>query len=445
MIKKDTSLPEVKHHMQNTLVTSEEPSLSYHAPKKLFEDKILDNRLIFGDNLLALKALEQEFAGKIKCIYIDPPYNTGNNFEHYNDKKERSLWLNEIKQRITILWGMLTEDGVLAVQIDDKEYARLYLVLCEVCGEKNLKTIVVKMSEPSGIKMASAKHQGVIPKLKEYLILCKKDGVRGFNMEKVANGKVSRRYNLYLEHITKEDKALMDNLLKETVSDSDIELLDAMAKKIKITYVAKKLKELNISAQDKPKWLLENAWRICLGAGSSTVLSLARAKQKYRNQNVFFVKSKKQIAYMVDSSFSTEVKKPRVQLIFAEDNLATHPCDLWTDIKTTGLGGEGVVDFKNGKKPEFLLKRIIGMCTKEGDIVLDCYAGSGTTGAVAHKMGRRWVMVELGEHCHTHIIPRLKKVIDGTDLGGISKAVNWQGDGGFRYYKLADTATQNTP
>ena len=141
--------------------------------------------------------------------------------------------------------------------------------------------------------------------------------------------------------------------------------------------------------------------------------------------------------YLVKSDYQPTSKQPRVQLLFADSNLMIHPGDLWTDIKTTGLEAEGGVSFKNGKKPESLIKRIIGMSTNEGDWVLDSFAGSGTTGAVAHKMGRRWIMIELGEHCHTHIIPRMKRVIDGTDQGGISKAVNWQGGGGFRYYKLA--------
>ena len=111
--------------------------------------------------------------------------------------------------------------------------------------------------------------------------------------------------------------------------------------------------------------------------------------------------------------------------------------NIWNDISYLSLGHEGGVDFKNGKKPESLIKRILEIATDEGDIVLDSFAGSGTTGAVAHKMGRRWIMVELGEHCHTHIIPRMKKVIAGTDQGGISKDVNWKGGGGFRYYRLA--------
>ena len=146
---------------------------------------------------------------------------------------------------------------------------------------------------------------------------------------------------------------------------------------------------------------------------------------------------------MVRGTFSTESAKPRLQLIFADDNLTTHPGDLWTDFKTTGLDGEGGVDFKNGKKPEALVARIIRMSTRPGDIVLDSCAGSGTTGAVAHKLRRRWIMVELGEHCHTHIIPRLRGVIEGKDQGGISKEAGWKGGGGFRYYRLAPSLIIN--
>jgi adenine-specific DNA-methyltransferase len=116
---------------------------------------------------------------------------------------------------------------------------------------------------------------------------------------------------------------------------------------------------------------------------------------------------------------------------------------LWDDILSNNLHNEGGVEFPKGKKPEALIKRCFDLATKPGDIVLDSFAGSGTTGAVAHKMGRRWIMVELGEHCHTHIIPRLRKVIDGTDQGGISKTVNWQGGGGFRYYRLAPSLIVN--
>jgi adenine-specific DNA-methyltransferase len=141
--------------------------------------------------------------------------------------------------------------------------------------------------------------------------------------------------------------------------------------------------------------------------------------------------------YVMKVDYNPSSAQPRIRLLFADDYLTVHPGDYWQDIKTTGLGDEGGVDFTNGKKPEALIKRVVGMATQPGDWVLDSFAGSGTTGAVAHKMGRRWIMVELGEHCYTHILPRLQKVIDGTDQGGISKAVGWKGGGGFRYFRLA--------
>ena len=416
----------------------EDPTKSYHAKHRVSENDLFDNRLIFGDNLLALKALEQDFTGKVKCIYIDPPYNINAAGVPYEDNIEHSLWLSLMRDRIELLWKLLTPNGTLAIQIDDGEFARLYLILCEICPEKNIKVICVKMSEPSGLKMGSVKRLGTIPKLKEYIIICKKNGAVGFDLDRIPKGTWDTEYNIFLEGLTKENR----NFISETIerddsTEEDINALDAIAKKITLVSVALVTKELKISDKEKDSWLFENSWRICQCATSSSVLVLAKEKRKANQNQVFFVKSAKGIIYMVRSGFSEESAKPRIQLIFADDNLAVHPGDLWTDIKTTGLDGEGGIDFKNGKKPEALIRRIIKMASSPGDLVLDSFGGSGTTGAVAHKMGRRWIMVELGEHCHTHIIPRLQKVIDGTDKGGVTETTGWQGGGGFRYYSLA--------
>ena len=176
----------------------EEPERSYHAPHRVTASDIFDNRLIFGDNLLALKALEQEFSGKIKCIYIDPPYNTGSAFEHYDDSLEHSLWLSLMKSRLELLWKLLRSDGLLAVQIDDNEFARLFLLMAEVCGERNLKVIIVKMAEPTGVKMAQVIKTGSIPKLKEYIILAGKSGVRGLNVERIPKENWDNEYRICL-------------------------------------------------------------------------------------------------------------------------------------------------------------------------------------------------------------------------------------------------------
>ena len=141
--------------------------------------------------------------------------------------------------------------------------------------------------------------------------------------------------------------------------------------------------------------------------------------------------------YVIKKDYNPEAAQPRIKLLFADDYLTIHPGDFWQDIKTTGLDNEGGVDFRKGKKPEALIRRIIDMASNEGDWVLDSFAGSGTTGAVAHKMNRRWIMVELANHCFSHTIPRLKKVIDGDDAQGITKSVDWKGGGGFKFYELA--------
>lgn len=139
---------------------------------------------------------------------------------------------------------------------------------------------------------------------------------------------------------------------------------------------------------------------------------------------------------MVRGNYSRDSKKPRIQLIFAEDNLSTHPGDLWLDIRTTGLEAEGKVAFKNGKKPEQLVRRVIAMATEPGDLVMDAFAGSGTTPAVAQKMGRRWIAIERGEQATSHCVPRLSRVVDGNDPIGVTELEGWQGGGGFRFYRL---------
>jgi adenine-specific DNA-methyltransferase len=418
----------------------EDPGKSYHAPYWVTENDIFDNRLIFGDNLLALKTLEQEFTGKIKCIYIDPPYNTGSAFEHYDDALEHSLWLSLMKIRLELLWKLLRSDGLLAVQIDDNEFARLFLLMAEVCGEPNLKVIVVKMAEPTGVKMAQVIKTGGIPKLKEYVILAGKSGIRGLNVERVPKENWDDEYRIVLGNTDQEEllelKAIIEN---EHRSASEVQRADAICTKFTFETadaVCRRETDSNVTET----WLQDNAWRIVRTVATTDgAKRLADTKRRIVEQSAsaFIIETPQKKLYVIKTAYNPSSAQPRIRLLFADDYLTVHPGDFWQDIKTTGLGDEGGVDFTNGKKPEALIKRIIGMSTQPGDWVLDSFAGSGTTGAVAHKMGRHWIMVELGEHCHTHIIPRLKKVIDGTDKGGVTEAVGWKGGGGFRYFRLA--------
>ena len=208
-----------------------EPRVLVEDPELSYGDKNTENMIIHGDNLLALKALEQDYSGKVKCIYIDPPYNTGNAFEHYDDGLEHSIWLSLMKRRLELLWKLLDQkDGYLAVQIDDNEFARLYMLMIEICGERNLKTIAVKMSEASGLKMGSVKKSGRIPKLKEFIIIAKKDGIRNLYLDPIPKDQWDTEYDIFLENFTKEDKELIDNCkAQEIITDKDIVLLDDIA------------------------------------------------------------------------------------------------------------------------------------------------------------------------------------------------------------------------
>ena len=181
-------------------------------PRILIEDKEksnikndpnTENMLIHGDNLIALKAIENKYAGQIKCIYIDPPYNIAAANPYYDDNLENSEWLNLIRPRIEILWNLLSEDGLLAVQIDDEQFARLFLLMTEICGQSNMKIVCVKMSEATGVKMASVNRAKSIAKLKEFIILGKKDGIRNLYIEKIPKDKWDEEYKIWVEGVTK--------------------------------------------------------------------------------------------------------------------------------------------------------------------------------------------------------------------------------------------------
>lgn len=418
-----------------------EPRILLHDPSKDYGDPNATNMLIHGDNLLALKALEQQFSGQVKCIYIDPPYNTGSAFEQYDDNLEHSIWLNLMRERINILWNLLTKDGLLAIQIDDNEFAHLFLLMCEICGTRNLKTICVKMSEPTGVKMASVNKSGSIPKLKEYIILAKKNGIKDLNLEKIPKSGWDSEYKTYCSNISDEELENIKEILSDdNRTDADIAYVDSVVKNIEFCNIKEAAKRFGKIADET--WCFKNANRIVQFAtltGGARDIAITKKNSYQVIPSVFSIETGQKKMYLIRGEFNTETKLSRCKLLFADQYLTVNPGDLWTDIKTTGLDNEGTVDFKNGKKPERLIYRIIRMNTNPGDIVLDSFLGSGTTSAVAHKMGRKWIGIELGEQCYTHCMTRLNNVIDNNDPGGISGIVNWQGGGGYKFYELAPT------
>ncbi len=234
------------------------------------------------------------------------------------------------------------------------------------------------MSESSGLKMGSVKKYGTIPKLKEYVVLCSKTGIQGMKFDGIPKDKWDSEYNIFLKGLTKSSRQIIGEAISTSNSHISIDELDKISVNIQLRSVSDAFKETGLPADQKFSWCFENAWRICRCATSASVLKLAKEKKKINTNAVFFVRTESGLTYFVRSRFSDTSSKPRVQLIFADDNATIHPGDLWTDIRTTGLDGEGGVSFKNGKKPLKLLMRLLKSKTGDGDLVMDFYSGSGS-------------------------------------------------------------------
>ena len=380
----------------------EDPEKSYHARQRVTENDIFDNRLIFGDNLLALKALEQEFAGKLRCVFIDPPYNTGSAFEHYDDGIEHSLWLSLIRDRIEIIRRLLSEDGSLWITIDDNEAHYLKVLCDEVFGRPNFvgNAIWEKSDSPRmDANLFSTRH--------DHLLVFAKDITRVLWNRLILN-EVPAHYNRTDEsgriYYTKPLRAMGGQGETRTARPT-----------LFYPMIAPDGTEVYPKLQDGT----DGAWR------------WRREKVAEDADLIVWVNGRNGWTpyYKI---FAPKTQTMPVETIWPHTEVGSN--------RTSKAEAKALlpdeITFAT-PKPEALLRRILSIATCPGDIVLDSFAGSGTTGAVAHKMSRRWIMVELGEHCHTHIIPRLRKVIDGEDPGGVTKATNWEGGGGFRYYHLA--------
>jgi len=369
----------------------EVPERSYRASRPARKADIFDNRLIFGDNLLALKALESEFAGKVKCIFIDPPYNTGSAFEHYDDGVEHSIWLSLMRDRLEILQHLLSKDGSIWVTIDDNEAHYLKVLMDEIFGRSNFIANIVWQ------KRTSRENRAAIGSANDHVLIYSPAGPQGW----------------------KNVRNRLDDEGGYSNPDND---------------PRGSWRSIPFSAQG---YRANQMYDIETSSGA--IVKPPNGRCWGATEPVFKAYKEEGRVYFPNDGAG----RPRIKQYKGEES-GLVPMTWW-DAAFAGdnqsakkeilkLFGE---DIFGTPKPELLLKNIIQIATNPGDLVLDSFAGSGTTGAVAHKMGRRWIMVELGEHCHTHIIPRLKKVVDGQDPGGITGAVDWKGGGGFRYFRLA--------
>ena len=373
----------------------EDPAKSYHAKHRVTESDIFDNRLIFGDNLLALKALEQEFAGKVKCVFIDPPYNTGSAFTHYDDGLEHSIWLGLMRDRLEIIRRLLSDDGSLWITIDDNEAHYLKVLCDEVFGRANFvcNAIWEKADSPrNSARQFSSDHDHLLVYSKGPDWIPKKLA-RTDEANAIYENPDNDPRGPWLPGDPYANKPYSKGQYTIT-GPTGREFSPPVGRFWRIS--EEKLREL------------DNDGRVWWGPTGNARPSIKRYLSEVGDLVPRTLWSK-------DDVGSNRTSKNEMRALFPGDESFGTP------------------------KPERLLKRVLEIATNPGDLVLDSFAGSGTTGAVAHKMGRRWIMVELGEHCHTHIIPRLKKVIDGEDKGGVTESTGWQGGGGFRYYRLAPT------
>lgn len=407
----------------------EDTELSYHAKHRVTNKDIFDNRLIFGDNLLALKALEQEFTGKIKCIYIDPPFNTQQAFEHYDDGLEHSVWLSLMRDRIEILHRLLEPSGSFFIHIDDNELGYLITITDDIFGRNNrISVVTFKQSSASGPKTINP---GMVTTT-NFILYYVKDKTK-WNPNKVFTP-TSRddRYSKIIAN--KNDKyeewkiigikeAFLETHNLKTWNDAKAKYTDRIEEKLS-DFVLKNSNCVVRTARVAPKDVNEIA-REALKRSIEKAGTIQKSERTDRD-DYYFLNGEQLIFY-----------ENKTKIIDGILSTAAPLTNLWDDILSNNLHNEGGVHFPNGKKPEALIKRCIELSSTPGDFILDSFAGSGTVGAVAHKMGRRWIMVELGEHCHSHIIPRMKRLINGEDESGITSAVNWKGGGGFRYYRLA--------
>jgi adenine-specific DNA-methyltransferase len=374
----------------------EEPARSYHAPHRVSDVDRFDNRLIFGDNLLALKALEQEFTGQVKCIFIDPPYNTGSAFTHYDDGLEHSLWLSLMRDRLELLRRLLSDDGSLWITIDDNEAHYLKVLCDETFGRANFVANVVwqKRTSPDMRSDLGAGH--------DHVLVISKD-VEKFRRTINKHQKTAKQIKKYKNP---------DNDPRGPWVSSD--------------YTAQGFRPNQMYAITTPGGRLipsppqgtcwKNIEPVFLQLRADNRIWFGRNGNGIPRRKTYLNESREQTSWTWwpnDEAGHNQEAKKEVNKLFGQEDTFDTP------------------------KPERLVHRILELATNAGDLVLDSFAGSGTTGAVAHKMGRRWIMVELGEHCHTHIIPRLRKVIDGADPGGVTATTGWQGGGGFRYFRLA--------
>lgn len=412
-----------------------EPRIFILNESRCYGDKNTKNVLIHGDNLLALRALEADYTGKIKCVYIDPPYNTGSAFENYDDGIEHSLWLSLMSDRLKIIKKLLSDDGIIFVQIDDNEQAYLKVLMDEIFGRSNfVNCIAIKMSPSSGVKRRFQNIKFI--KNKEFILVYKKNNISIKPIyDEMKNYDVN--YTIYFDgyqFCNLNEKLAEINSLYSNINTNQYLLFPDIKKFILNN------KDNIYRRHGHSKWVNGNI--------NDENLIFTKCEDyipRSRIWKVFNPSNSEEFELIMNTKSGYERLEPLSWKIM-NNKLTILRGDFWDGYESDmgNVSKEGVIEtaaFGEGQKPERLLKDIIESVTEEGDIVLDSFLGSGTTCAVAQKLNRNWIGIELGSQCYTHCIPRLNNIINGKDNTGISKNVDLSNmrDKGYKFYELAPT------
>jgi len=369
-----------------------------------------DNLIIKGNNLLALHSLEKRFAGKVKTIYIDPPYNTGNDSFGYNDRFNHSTWLTFMRNRLEIARQLILYTGCIAIQIDDSELAYVAALADEIFGRENRVTII------SLARSAATGHKAINPapvNVADYILIYAKDRSQWQYIPQYIPRDYDSAYNLFIENYEEGYQMWRFRPLQQVLDERNISIEEAI--------------------QLFPERIARFAEPSYKGVGKETRNLIDKSKgspsKVFRQErdgysDIYLMNGQRILFY-----------ESKLREIDGEKVTAEAITNIWTDIAFQGIAREGNVILLKGKKPEKLLQRIINMTSENGDIVLDFFIGTGTTAAVAHKMGRRYIGIEQLDYGKNDSVQRLKNVIAG-DSTGISKSVGWQGGGSFVYCEL---------
>jgi adenine-specific DNA-methyltransferase len=433
--------------------TAVEPRILLHDPSRDYGDPNATNMLIHGDNLLALKALEQEFAGRVKCIYIDPPYNTGEAFEEYDDNLEHSIWLRLMYSRLALLRQLLAEDGVIFVQLNDEEMNYCKVLMDEVFGRSNFINLVALKTKNT----AGASGGGEDKRLKknvEFILMYAKsydlfhpfqnvyseEGLFELIEDMRSQGKSWKYTSVLLDVGEQTDERVVldgsgDEILVQKfkgVKRTTINRLirDGMSEQeAYATYFDQIFSDTNAQTSIRTRIIYEFKQLADDEALIASYIPKTGRDKGKRVYHHYISPTIRRVIWLKDTA-----EKATDGRIIKKEKLGTY----WDGFNWNNVNKEGGVIFTGGKKPEALIQRMIEMASDPGDIVLDSFLGSGTTAATAHKLGRRYIGVELGDHCYSLCFPRLKSVVDG-DQTGISPTIGWHGGGGFKFYELAPT------